>query len=212
MIAVVDYGMGNLRSVEKALEHVGARPIVTSDPAVIADAGGLVLPGVGAFADCMKNLDEYKLISPILDFIGSGRPFFGICLGLQLLFSEGFEFGRHEGLGVIKGSVVRFEGPSFEGKDRLKIPHMGWNCVQWTGEGAPFDTVSDNDYFYFVHSFYVVPEDMGTAAGRTDYGMMFVSAVRRGNVFATQFHPEKSQAKGLSILRSFGELSKKWDS
>lgn len=212
MIAVVDYGMGNLRSVAKALERVGADVIITSDTGVIADSAGLVLPGVGAFADCMKNLDRSHLTQPILDFIKTGRPFFGICLGLQLLFTEGFEFGRHEGLGVVKGSVVRFSGGPFQGKDRLKIPHMGWNRVTWNTKEAPFDAVSDDDYFYFVHSFYVVPEDRDAAAGTTDYGSQFVSALRHKNIFATQFHPEKSQEKGLSILKSFAVLVDRWDS
>jgi glutamine amidotransferase len=212
VIAVVDYGMGNLRSVAKALEKVGAEAVVTSDAAVIADSAGVVLPGVGAFADCMKNLDRSRLTRPILDFIATGRPFFGICLGLQLLFAESFEFGRHEGLGIVNGSVVRFSGGPFEGKDRLKIPHMGWNRVTWHTREAPFDAVSDDDYFYFVHSFYVVPEDRDAAAGTTDYGGQFVSALRYKNVFATQFHPEKSQEKGLSILKSFAALVDQWDS
>jgi glutamine amidotransferase len=212
LIAVVDYGMGNLRSVHKALERVGADAVVTADAGVIADSAGMVLPGVGAFADCMKNLDRSHLTGPILDFIESGRPFFGICLGLQLLFTESFEFGRHEGLGVVPGSVVRFSGGPFTGSDRLKIPHMGWNQVEWNTNQAPFDTVSDGDYFYFVHSFYVVPEDQATAAGTTEYGTRFVSSLRYKNVFATQFHPEKSQGKGLSILKSFTELVDRWDS
>ncbi len=212
MIAVVDYGMGNLRSVQKALERVGADVVVTADAGVIADSAGIVLPGVGAFADCMKNLDRSHLTRPILDFIKTGRPFFGICLGLQLLFTESFEFGRHEGLGVVKGDVIRFSGGPFEGTDRLKIPHMGWNRVRWNTSDAPFDAVSEDDYFYFVHSFYVVPEDRDTAAGTTDYGIQFVSALRYKNIFATQFHPEKSQEKGLSILKSFTKLVDRWDS
>jgi imidazole glycerol-phosphate synthase subunit HisH len=212
LIAVVDYGMGNLRSVAKALEKVGADAVVTSDAGVIADSTGMVLPGVGAFADCMKNLDRFHLTRPIIDFIDTGRPFFGICLGLQLLFTEGFEFGRHEGLGVIKGSVVRFSGPPFDGKDRLKIPHMGWNRVRWNTLDPPFDAVGDSDYFYFVHSYYVVPEDPDTTAGITDYGIPFVSALKKDNIFATQFHPEKSQQKGLSILKSFAALVDRWDS
>jgi glutamine amidotransferase len=212
VIAVVDYGMGNLRSVAKALEKVGADAVVTSDAAVIADSAGMVLPGVGAFADCMTNLDRAGLVGPIMDFIKTGRPFFGICLGLQLLFTESFEFGRHEGLGVVKGTVVRFTGAPFEGADRLKIPHMGWNRVSWKTKTPPFDAVTDEDYFYFVHSFYVVPQDGNAAAGTTDYGGPFVSVLNQGNVFATQFHPEKSQAKGLSILKSFAGLVDQWNS
>jgi len=204
--------MGNLRSVSKALERVGLNAVVTSDPALIADGAGMVLPGVGAFADCMRNLDGSGLVSPVLDFIGSGRPFFGICLGLQLLFTEGFEFGRHEGLGVIPGVVVRFEGAPFEGEGKLKVPHMGWNRVRWVQGFPPFSSVPDNSYFYFVHSYYVVPDDEKDAAGITDYGIDFVSAIRRDNIIATQFHPEKSQAVGLQMLTSFGEIVTSWDS
>jgi len=211
-IAVVDYGMGNLRSVSKALERVGLVAVVTSDPAVITDSTGMVLPGVGAFADCMKNLDGSGLVTPVLDFIESGRPFLGICLGLQLLFAESFEFGRHEGLGVISGAVVRFEGDAFEGAGKLKVPHMGWNRVRWVQDAPPFSSVADNSYFYFVHSYYVAPDDETDIAGITDYGVDFVSAVRRDNIIATQFHPEKSQAVGLQILTSFGEMVTSWDS
>ena len=211
-IAVVDYGMGNLRSVSKALERVGLVAVVTSDPAVIRDSTGMVLPGVGAFADCMRNLDGSGLVSPVLDFIGSGRPFLGICLGLQLLFAESFEFGRHEGLGVIPGQVVRFEGGAFEGEGKLKVPHMGWNRVRWVQDAPPFSSVANNSFFYFVHSYYVVPDDDSDAAGMTDYGIDFVSAIRRDNIIATQFHPEKSQAMGLQVLTSFGKMVTSWDS
>ena len=204
--------MGNLRSVSKALERVGLTAVVTSDPVVIADSHGMILPGVGAFADCMKNLDGSGLVSPVLDFVGSGRPFFGICLGMQLLFTESFEFGRHEGLGVIPGAVVRFEGSAFEGEGKLKVPHMGWNRVRWVQDGLPFSSVADNSFFYFVHSYYVVPDDERDAAGITDYGFDFVSAVRRDNIIATQFHPEKSQSVGLQMLTSFGEMVISWDS
>ena len=196
MIAVVDYGMGNLRSVAKALEKVGADAVVTSDAGVIADSAGMVLPGVGAFADCMKNLDRFHLTRPIIDFIDTGRPFFGICLGLQLLFTEGFEFGRHEGLGVIKGSVVRFSGPPFDGKDRLKIPHMGWNRVRWNTQEPPFDAVWDGDYFYFVHSYYVVPEDPDTAAGITDYGIPVRFGAEERQHLRNPVSPGKEPAKG----------------
>lgn len=212
MIAIVDYGMGNLRSVENALNRVGREVCVTSDPAVIKDARGIILPGVGAFYDCMRNLESQGLVHPVLDFISSKRPFFGICLGLQLLFEESFEFGRNEGLGVIPGKVIRFEGIEFEGKDKLKVPHMGWNGVRWKNNSSPFSSVSNGDYFYFVHSYYVIPDDDGDIAGVTDYGVEFVSAVKRGNIYATQFHPEKSQSVGISILKDFGELVEKWES
>jgi imidazole glycerol-phosphate synthase subunit HisH len=215
LIAVVDYGMGNLRSVSKALEKVGQNAVVTSDPAIIDDAQGMVLPGVGAFPDCMRNLTERKLAHPVVDFINKGRPFFGICLGLQLLFTEGYEFGRHDGLGIIPGKVVRFEGKSFVGENKLKVPHMGWNQVDWNSRncaGTPFQSINNGEYFYFVHSFYVEPDDDKYTIGTTEYGIEFVSAVRWKNVFATQFHPEKSQEKGLSILRAFGEYVNKWES
>jgi glutamine amidotransferase len=212
MIAIVDYGMGNLRSVENALNRVGQEVRVTSDPAVIKDAGGMILPGVGAFRDCMRNLESQKLVHPVLDFIASGRPFFGICLGLQLLFEESLEFGRYEGLGVIKGKVIKFTGEDFEGEDKLKVPHMGWNSVGWKTSSPPFSAVSNGEYFYFVHSYYVVPEDDSDIAGVTDYGIEFVSAIKRENISATQFHPEKSQSVGLSILKDFGETVNKWES
>lgn len=211
MIAVIDYGMGNLRSVEKALERVGGDARITADPHVIRDARGAVLPGVGAFADCMRNLEKFKLIHPILDFVSSNRPFLGICLGLQLLFAESFEFGRHEGLGIIPGIVTRFSGEHFIGPGKLKVPHMGWNQVRWEkGKMAPFDAAGDNQFFYFVHSYYVIPRDDICVAGTTEYGVEFVSAVSRGNIFATQFHPEKSQLPGLAILKSFEALTKRW--
>jgi glutamine amidotransferase len=204
--------MGNLRSVENALNRVGQEVCVTSDPAVIKDAHGMILPGVGAFRDCMINLENQGLVHPVLDFISSGRPFFGICLGLQLLFEESLEFGRHEGLGVIPGKVIRFTGKEFEGTDKLKVPHMGWNSVGWKESSSPFSSVSNGEYFYFVHSYYVIPDDDGDVAGVTDYGIEFVSAIKRGNISATQFHPEKSQSVGLSILKDFGELVKRWES
>jgi glutamine amidotransferase len=207
--------MGNLRSVSKALERVGQEVMVTSDPAVIDDANGIVLPGVGAFADCMKNLADKKLAHPVVDFIEGGRPFFGICLGLQLLFTEGYEFGRHDGLGVIPGVVIRFEGEAYTGENKLKVPHMGWNQVDWKkGDEAdyPFNASLSGDYFYFVHSYYVVPDDDKYTAGTTEYGTEFVSAVGGKNIFATQFHPEKSQEKGLKILKAFGEYVDRWES
>ncbi len=212
MIAIVDYGMGNLRSVQKAIEKVGFQADVTRSPQHIADADAVILPGVGAFKDCMDNLDNLGLITPVLKAISSGKPFLGICLGLQLLFSESLEFGRHPGLDVIKGVVKPFSPTMTDPDDPqelLKIPHMGWNSVQRQKPVPVLDGINDGDYFYFVHSYYVEPEDEKVVATRTDYGGEFVSAVAFDNVIATQFHPEKSQHQGLAILRDFATTTKK---
>jgi len=206
MIAIVDYGMGNLRSVQKALEKVGYQADITRSPQHIADADAVVLPGVGAFKDCMDNLDHLNLITPVLKAIASGKPFLGICLGLQLLFSESLEFGHHPGLDVVKGVVKPFS-PTMPDPERagglLKIPHMGWNSIQHQKPVPALNGVDDGAYFYFVHSYYVEPEDETVVATLTDYGGEFVSAIAFDNVLATQFHPEKSQHQGLRILRDF---------
>ncbi len=199
MIAVVDYGRGNLRSVQKAFEHLGYEAVVTRDPEVILRADKAVLPGVGAFGDCMENLRRFGLVEVVKEFIASGKPFLGICLGLQLLFSESEEFGPVEGLGVVKGRVVRFPRG-------LKIPHMGWNQVEVVSGSGLFEGIKSGDYFYFVHSFYVVPEDESVVATYTDYGVRFASSICVDNIFATQFHPEKSQRLGLKVLDNFGRL------
>lgn len=212
MIAIIDYGMGNLRSVQKAFETVGHQAAVTRDPRAIADASHVVLPGVGAFADCMANLERYGLAGPIRQAIASGKPFLGICLGLQLLFTESEEFGLHKGLGLLSGRVKKFSwGPApREGQGpapvpRLKVPHMGWNGISVQRTAPPLRGIASGDHFYFVHSYYVEPEDRSVAATMTDYGMPFVSSVWRDNIFACQFHPEKSQAAGLRLIRNFGE-------
>ena len=209
MIAIIDYGMGNLRSVQKAVEKLGFAAEVTRSGAEIADADGVILPGVGAFKDCMENLDHYNLIQPVLKTISSGKPFLGICLGLQLLFTESQEFGHFPGLDVIKGSVVpfshRLKDPDDE-KSFLKIPHMGWNVIHKNGSPPLLENIADESYFYFVHSYYVVPEDPAVIATTTDYGIDFVSSIYRDNIFATQFHPEKSQLQGLEILKAFGKM------
>jgi len=202
MIAIIDYGMGNLRSVQKGFERMGREAVVTRDPRTILDAGKVVLPGVGAFPDCMRNLEEYGLIDAVQKSIASGKPFLGICLGLQLLFTESEEFGLSKGLDIIKGRVIRFKGAEF--KD-LKIPHMGWNSASIRRRPPAMADVPDNNYFYFVHSFHVVPEDKGVIATTTSYGIDFISSIWKDNIFAVQFHPEKSQALGLSILKRFGE-------
>ncbi len=202
MIAIIDYGMGNLRSVQKGFERVGHEAVVTSDAKTILSASKVVLPGVGAFPDCMRNLREYGLIDAVHESIKSGKPFLGICLGLQLLFTESEEFGISKGLDIIKGRVVRFKGPEFA---ELKVPHMGWNSISIKRKASALQDVPDNSHVYFVHSFHVVPEDKSVIATTTPYGTEFVSSIWKDNLFATQFHPEKSQALGLSILKRFGE-------
>jgi len=204
MIAVIDYEMGNLRSVQKALERVGASVVVTRDPAVIAGAEAAVLPGVGAFGACMHNLGRHGLIEPVRDFIASGRPFLGICLGMQLLFEESEEFGPIAGLGILPGRVVRF-APDPAGL--RKVPHMGWNALAIRRHAPQLEGLDDGTQVYFVHSYYPVPEDDGVIATTTDYGGAFASSVRRDNVFACQFHPEKSQTAGLRLLANFAALA-----
>lgn len=206
MITVIDYGMGNLRSVQKGFEKVGFEAKVTADPREVERAERLVLPGVGAFRDCMANLREGGFIDPILRHVESGRPFLGICLGLQLLFTESEEFGRHAGLGIIPGKVVRFPEGLREGGEELKVPHMGWNCIEIRRPAPIFKGIADGSSVYFVHSYHVVPEDSSVIATETDYGRPFCSAIWKDNVVATQFHPEKSQAVGLKILENFGKF------
>ncbi len=202
MITIVDYQMGNLRSVQKAIEKVGGEAKISSDGAEIADAEKLILPGVGAFGDAMTELRRRSLDQPIRDFIDSGRPFLGICLGLQLLFQRSYEHGQHEGLGVLDGEVVRFDLPS-----EYKVPHMGWNTVTRRTDVPILKETPDGTHFYFVHSYYVVPTDPNVIALESDYGGKFCAMIRRDNLYATQFHPEKSQQGGLALLRAFQSLS-----
>jgi glutamine amidotransferase len=202
MIAIVDYGMGNLRSVEKGFKKVGVDARVTSSPQVIEDAQAVVLPGVGAFRDCIRNLTDLSLTEAVVRSVEKGKPYLGICLGLQVLFSESEEFGRCKGLDIFRGKVVRFQ-------IREKVPHMGWNNVKIVRRPPVFSDVEDNSFFYFVHSFYVVPEDDGIIAGTTDYGVTFTSMIWKDNIIATQFHPEKSQELGLKILAGFGDFARK---
>lgn len=206
MIAIIDYGMGNLRSVQKGFEKVGFEAVVTADPLVVTEADKIVLPGVGAFPDCMRNLREGGFIEPILKVLEEGRPFLGICLGLQLLFTESEEFGIHKGLGVIPGRVVRFPEGMSEKDEELKVPHMGWNQLSVRRRPAAFEGISDGANFYFVHSYYVQPEDESVVATTTTYGIEFCSSIWKDNIVATQFHPEKSQDKGLAILKNFGAM------
>lgn len=201
-IAIVDYQMGNLRSVQKALEHVGYDATVTSDASEITSADKVILPGVGAFPDAIRELKARNLVEPIVEAIDAGKPFLGICLGLQLLFDVGTEGGDHAGLGVLRGSVERF--PQFE--DR-KVPHMGWNQVVVEKQDCPLTKdVPEEAHFYFVHSYYAAPQDAGDLWLSCDYGVSFCASVWRDNLFATQFHPEKSQADGLKVLKNFAEL------
>ncbi|MFN8626420.1 MAG: imidazole glycerol phosphate synthase subunit HisH [Candidatus Binatia bacterium] len=198
-IAIIDYGMGNLRSVQKGLERVGFPAEVTRDADRITAAAGVVLPGVGAFGACMDNLRAYGLVDSVRRVIARGTPFLGICLGMQLLFEESEEFGPVPGLGIFPGRVVRF--PERAG---LQVPHMGWNQIAKRKNPPHLHGIETGAFFYFVHSYYVVPADPDLAATTTDYGIEFTSAIARDNVFATQYHPEKSQAAGLTILENFG--------
>jgi len=214
-IAIIDYQMGNLRSVQKAIEHAGGSATITSDPKLILAADKVILPGVGAFGDCMAELQTRGLLEAIRDFVSTERPFLGICLGLQILFDFGHEGGRQAGLGIIPGEVVRFERPQ-----EVKVPHMGWNTVSapTSGESAVGNNresslkvdllagVSEDRHFYFVHSFYAVPKNSSDIWLEADYGGKFCAAIRRGNLYATQFHPEKSQSNGLRLLKNFIEL------
>jgi glutamine amidotransferase len=201
-IAIIDYGMANLRSVQKAFENCGAGADITSDPNRIAEADKIVLPGVGAFQDAIARLRESDLARAIVDFIQTGRPFLGICLGLQMLFTRSHEDGEFEGLNLFRGDVVRFR--SIPG---LKVPHMGWNTLTIRKPGCPlFRDLPDNPSVYFVHSYYPLSQDDDLIAATADYPTAFPCAIWRDNVMATQFHPEKSQAVGLKMLRNFAEM------
>jgi len=197
MITIVDYQMGNLRSVQKAVERAGVEAVISSDAATIASAERLILPGVGAFGDAIAEIRNRDLESPIRDYLAADRPFLGICLGLQMLFEQGFEHGTHEGLGVIPGDVVKFDLPG-----QYKVPHMGWNTVDVGPSGADL-AIPAETHFYFVHSYYVRPSDPSVVALTCDYGGEFCAAIRRGNLIATQFHPEKSQQAGLQLVQRF---------
>ncbi len=206
MIVIVDYGMGNLRSVQKGLEKVGSEAIISQDPAEVRAAEKIILPGVGAFGDAMKHLDERGLVQPLLEFARSGRPFLGICLGLQLLFDISYEEGEFSGLGIIPGKVVRFDFRDVPAARGFKVPHMGWNQVRWNSPCPLLAGLPSGTHFYFVHSYHVVPDDDSVSVGRCDYGYTFTAMIQSGNIFATQFHPEKSQTAGLTILRNFAGL------
>jgi glutamine amidotransferase len=204
VIALIDYGSGNLRSVEKALLHVGADVRLATRPEELRDARAVVLPGVGAFDDCIQALRKQELMPALKAFIEGGRPFLGICVGYQALFERSEEFNsRQAGLGVFPGKVIRFSGAN-----RLKVPQIGWNQLQITRPECPlYKDVREGSYVYFVHSFYPEPFNPSIVATRTEYGETFASSVWRDNVYATQFHPEKSQTVGLQLLKNFVALA-----
>jgi len=202
-IAVLDYDAGNLASVVHGLRHAGLDPVVTRDRQEIIAAQAVVLPGVGAFARGMDNLRRYRLTAAIEEAAGSGKPFLGICLGMQLLFEEGHEHGRHAGLGLLTGKVVRFP-------EGLKIPHMGWNTLEFNGRHPAFAGIEEGSHVYFVHSYYASGCDPACVSARTKYGVEFPAAVCFNNIWGMQFHPEKSSRVGLRILSNFGELVRKW--
>ncbi len=197
-IVIIDYGMGNLRNVQKGFEKIGFEAKLTRNKKEIGSGSAIVLPGVGAFKDCMENLEKYGLVDLLLRSVEKGKPYLGICLGLEILFSESEEFGTHKGLDLIRGKVVKFR-PDPE----HKVPHMGWNTVEKEREVPMLQGIESGDFFYFVHSYYVVPEEARWVSTFTTYGKPFVSSIWKENVFATQFHPEKSQRKGLTILENF---------
>jgi glutamine amidotransferase len=200
-ITIVDYGMANLRSVQKAFEKLGDAAVITSDPHAVDAAERVVLPGVGAFRDAIRCLRATGLDSAVVGHIRRGRPFLGICLGMQMLFTRSFEDGEHHGLNLFAGDVVRFAA-----LPGLKVPHMGWNQLRWRRPVPHLADLPQQSAVYFVHSYYVVPRDTDLVATETDYPTPFTSAIWRDNVFATQFHPEKSQRVGLQILHKFATL------
>jgi len=207
MITIIDYEMGNLRSVEKAFESLGFAARVSADPADIPRADKLVLPGVGAFADCVNNLRAGGFVAPLLEHVAAAKPLLGICVGMQMLFDESEEFGCHQGLGLIPGRVVRFPSGMVENGERLKVPHMGWNNLLIQQNSPLFAGVANESFVYFVHSYYCQAESQADVAASCRYGEVeFCASLWRDNIMATQFHPEKSQQVGLQIFRNFGEL------
>lgn len=202
MIGIIDYGMGNLRSVEKALERLAAPCRILHDPRELGDCQGAILPGVGAFRDAIRELERQDFRQPIQDYVASGRPLLGICLGMQLFFERSYEDGEYAGLGLLAGDVVRFQPEA-----GLKIPHMGWNALEIVDRSPLLAGIESGDYFYFVHSYHVRPDDPGVIAARAVHGRQSFAAVTAlGNLYATQFHPEKSQRVGLTLLQNFARL------
>jgi imidazole glycerol-phosphate synthase subunit HisH len=209
LISIIDYGMGNLRSVEKALEYIGYSVSVTRDPSQIEKADGVILPGVGAFGAAMDNLKKFDLINTIKDVVKSGKPFLGICLGMQLLMEIGEEQGSYEGLGIISGKVVKFfpEGTKLELIEGLKVPQMGWNSIQIKKDSPLLKDIPQGSMVYFVHSFYAAPEE-DVVSSTTKHGIDYCSTIWKDNVYAAQFHPEKSSSVGLTMLKNFAEVCK----
>ncbi len=207
MINIIDYEMGNLRSVAKAFESIGCAVRVSADPSDIASADKVVLPGVGAFRDCINNLRDGGFVEPLLEHVSAGKPMLGICVGMQMLFDESEEFGNHRGLGLIPGKVVRFPAGMVENGERLKVPHMGWNNISLQQQSPLLTGVDDESFVYFVHSYYCDATDSSDVSASCRYGEVeFCASVWRDNIMATQFHPEKSQDVGLQIFKNFGEL------
>jgi glutamine amidotransferase len=203
VLAIVDYGMANLRSVQKAFERIGHSAAIISTPEQVRSADHLVVPGVGAFCDAAKVLEQTGLAQAIKDHIHSGKPMLGICLGLQLLADIGYEDGEHKGLGIIPGKVIRFDVDQTAA--HLKVPHMGWNALSWNREVPLFKNLQQGAHVYFVHSYHIVPNDNAVIAATADYGRPFVAALWKNNIMATQFHPEKSQETGATILKNFAQ-------
>lgn len=204
MIAIIDYGAGNIKSVINAFCFLGKKAVLISNPDELKNYDRLILPGVGAFGEAINKLKEKHLDLAILEFIKTGRPFLGICLGMQLLFEKSYEFGENYGLGAIKGSVVKFDEAKFQ--TPLKIPHVGWNSINFTQKTPINRDLNDSEYLYFVHSFHAICDDKSAILGTSEYGYDFVSAVAKDNVFGFQPHPEKSHDVGLKILKNFTEL------
>lgn len=203
MIAIIDYGAGNIQSVNKALKHIGCDTVVTKDKDIIMRADGAVLPGVGSFGDTMNTMTQYGIKDTVLDYTQSGKPFLGICLGLQLLFPSSEESPEASGLGIFDGTITKI--PSGEG---LKIPHIGWNSLDIKKDSGIFKGINGNPYVYFVHSYYLNASDKSIVSAQTDYGVSIDASIEKGNVFATQFHPEKSGETGLKILKNFADIVK----
>jgi glutamine amidotransferase len=200
MIAIINYGLGNLHSVQKAITYVGGKVEVTDNPQSILGADKVILPGVGAFADGMKGLESHRLAKVVRRVAELGKPLLGICLGMQLLFEESDEQGHHQGLGLLAGKVVRFQQPG------IKVPQIGWNQVELIKSSRLMCGIREGDYFYFNHGYYCIPEEAEDVLTMTDYGLRFSSSVERSNIFGVQFHPEKSQKTGLQIIKNFVEL------
>ena len=197
-VTIIDYGMGNLKSVEKAVEKAGAKPCVAKSPENILSSDKVILPGVGAFRDCINNLKKHNFDKAIYEFIKTGKFILGICLGMHVMFEKSFEFGEYEGLSLIKGNVIKFGNIG-----NLPVPHMGWNMINIKKNTKLFKNITDKTFFYFAHSYYVNPVNSSDIMTTTDYGVEFVSSINKDNIFGVQFHPEKSQDEGINILKNF---------